>query len=46
MQRLLLEKVINLLLTGEERAEVERQKLGKIVEMRLNALGIDPEILD
>ncbi|MEH2013534.1 hypothetical protein [Nostoc sp.] len=46
MQHLLLEKVINLLLTGEERAEVERKKQEKIVEMRLNALGIDPGILD
>jgi Uma2 family endonuclease len=43
----------NLLLTGEERAEVERQKRERIVEKlrtlsaeQLNALGIDPEMLD
>jgi Uma2 family endonuclease len=43
----------NLLLTGEERAEVERQKRKKIVEKlrtlsseQLQSLGIDPEMLD
>ncbi len=43
----------NLLLTGEERAEVERQKRLLITEKlrnlsveQLNALGIDPEMLD
>lgn len=43
----------NLLFTGEERAEVERQKRERIVEKlrslsaeQLNALGIDPEMLD
>ena len=43
----------NLLLTGEERAEVERQKRETIVEKlrllspeQLKALGIDPEMLD
>lgn len=43
----------NLLLTGEERAEVERQKREKIVEKlralsveELNNLGIEPEMLD
>lgn len=43
----------NLLLTGYERAEVERQKREIIVEKlrslsaeQLNALGIDPEMLD
>ncbi|RCJ17069.1 hypothetical protein A6S26_31870 [Nostoc sp. ATCC 43529] len=43
----------NLLLTGEERAEVERQKRLSITEKlrnlsveQLNALGIDPEMLD
>jgi hypothetical protein len=43
----------NLLLTGEERAEVERQKRERIVDKlrslsaeQLNALGIDPEMLD
>ncbi|MBD2514335.1 Uma2 family endonuclease [Nostoc sp. FACHB-973] len=43
----------NLLLTGEERAEVERQKRLSITDKlrnlsveQLNALGIDPEMLD
>jgi hypothetical protein len=43
----------SLLLTGDERAEVERQKRERIVEKlrnlspeQLNALGIDPEMLD
>jgi len=43
----------NLLLTGEERAEVERQKRLSITEKlrnlsveQLNAIGIDPEMLD
>jgi hypothetical protein len=43
----------NLLLTGEERAEVEREKRLLITEKlrnlsveQLNALGIDPEMLD
>jgi hypothetical protein len=43
----------NLLLTGEERAEVERHKRERIVEKlrnlsaeQLQALGIDPEMLE
>lgn len=43
----------NLLLTGEERAEVERHKRETIVEKlrslspeQLDALGIDPKMLD
>jgi hypothetical protein len=43
----------NLLLTGEERADVERQKRERIVEKlrslspeQLNTLGIDSEMLD
>ncbi|WP_218596853.1 hypothetical protein [Chroogloeocystis siderophila] len=43
----------NLLLTGEERAEVERQKRERIIEKlrslspeQLNALGIDSEMLE
>ena len=43
----------NLLLTGEERAEVERQKRERIVEKlrflspeQLDALGIDPKLLE
>lgn len=43
----------NLLLTGEERAEVERQKRETIVEKlrllspeQLKTLGINPEMLD
>ncbi len=43
----------NLLLTGEERAVIERQKRERITEKlrtlsadQLNALGIDPEMLD
>jgi hypothetical protein len=43
----------NLLLTGEERAEVEKQKRENLVEKlrslspeQLNALGIDREMLE
>ncbi|MEH2248047.1 hypothetical protein [Nostoc sp.] len=41
MQHLLLEKGINLFLTGDKWAEVEQQKREKIVEMRFNDLGME-----